>query len=86
MPHPPRQRQKEMINSPCDWPRWPLLPLKRVPTTSFADIGYIYGDPPKDGTITIYVGGNIYHPTLNNDQAKTYTDVDALLDDGWLVD
>lgn len=76
-------QHKAFIQDPDQWPRWPHLPLKRKGSY---DIGYLYGDPPPSGQpITVHVGGNIYHPGLEATK-KVYEDVDAMLDDGWIVD
>ena len=91
-----RQKDKAMITDQDRWPMWPRLPLKKYPV-DFAHpenrLGFMVGtmDPEMDAAppFTVYVG-LLYQPLEEfmdrPDKVKTYTSIDALLDDGWVVD
>lgn len=82
-----RMLDKTMIQSPDDWPIWPVLPLKRRSEHNKRDLAessaFVYGDPPPDGEPITIMLGVIYMEPLGQ---RTYPNVDALLDDGWTVD
>lgn len=78
-----RDRNRDMMLDPTRWPRWPWLPVKKGSSFPYV-LGVIYaGDTVEGQPVTVCAS----HPTLSSvDGPKTYTDVDAVLDDGWVVD
>lgn len=78
-----RAEDREMMLTPLRWPRWPWLPVKQPQADgSWPNIGSIYADDTEEGKpVTVR-----FDPKLNPNEPKTYPDVDALLDDGWVVD
>jgi hypothetical protein len=80
-----REQHREMILSPLRWPRI-ALPLVRDGggyAVFFPQTNLVNGEKP----IEIIVGAFLYNSDAWDDcERKTYTNVDALLDDGWLVD
>ena len=87
----------EMIQDPLRWPCWPVLPMKRA-RDGRHELGLVTADYPH---VLIRVGLFEADPTklvlhqLSNDGkvlregkdiTTAYTDVQALLDDGWIVD
>lgn len=77
---------KEMILSPSRWPCWPLLPLKRrTRDANDPECGFICATNQASKRVFL---GNIF--TAKGDMKSTkfldYSDVDALLADGWQVD
>lgn len=75
-----RDKHRAMMLDPQRWPRWPWLPIKRrghnQPGTECAAI---YADDTVEGEPV-----TVKFPRPG--QPKVYTDVDAVLDDGWIVD
>lgn len=86
-----RQKHKEMVEDPERWPRWPLLPVKK--RESFLESGYLVAC---EGRMTTVVLGNMYGVPKQVKclgdffsgilPVKVYDSVDAMLDDGWIVD
>lgn len=74
---------REMILDQDSWPWWPMLPMKRK-NNSLEDknLGVLLSDK-----MTIYHFYMFDAPkTLVNVPKTEYTDVDALLADGWRID
>lgn len=79
-----REQHREMILNPDKWPLL-YLPLKRAGFECAVFTAPISQHSiPEDQSIEIRIG-TIYGK-LSELPRKTYTDVDALLDDGWVVD
>lgn len=79
-----REEERDMMLSPLRWPLWPWLPIKQEPKSRgmLPKIARIYADDTNEGKpITVR-----FDPKLNPEENKIYRDVDALLDDGWVVD
>lgn len=88
-----RERQRRMMLSPMDWPRWPVLPLKRPEA---------YNDPGREDLgllvawqghlTTVYfanlgeLGKGTFAEVFGKLPQRKYADVDAILDAGWKVD
>lgn len=86
-----RERHKSMIESPDDWPLWPKLPLVRRPyDPSRPDAGFMVpGRPKRVYLCNIYMiptTARTYGDLDKQVPYKDYTDADAILDDGWVVD
>ena len=94
------EKDTQLINTPLDWPAWPVLPLKRSDSQVFGiECGFIFsGDITADMTvdITVYIhsmfeiaalGGTTWAEKLSLiEDKKKYATVSELLDDGWVVD
>lgn len=108
-----RRRHHEMLENPGDWPRWPMLPMKRSLDYS-PNLGFVTADFPtvilekpltmtgilvqlacEDGEGMPVLGSdnNLHYPKnskarkMYEDKViKRYTDIDAMLDDGWEID
>lgn len=88
-----REREVKMMSTPDAWPRWPVLPLKRAgyPTEDRPVTGILFA---VHGRMTEVFFGNLHQlkgPTIADamsccNGSKVYTDLDAILDDGWQVD
>jgi len=81
---------KDMILSPVSWPRWPVLPLKRGDVFSNGGTGFLIAS--REPWSAVYLT-NMYElkagpirPQLENVEKITYSSIDALIDDGWVVD
>lgn len=86
----------EMMINPLDWPRWPLLPIKRRRAHDW-ETAVLYADKGtvKDGKPTIIKNFNIFEPAkeattwseaFKGHEKQTYNSFDELLADGWRVD
>lgn len=84
MPH-PSDRDRQMILTEDDWPRWPVLPVKRHTRENFLELGCILS-----GSLNVVRVANMFQLSgtvdLSTIPSVTYPDVDALLADGWRVD
>ena len=80
-----REQDKEMILSPDRWPVWPKLPLKRYGYEQ--DHGFVFNGSLNDDDPEpkVYLA-TIFHSIDKSTLFIEYTDIDALLDDGWTVD
>lgn len=90
-----RTDDKQMIENPNRWPFWPVLPIKRRRALDRPEVAVITPDYP---AIVIHVGlyevdrvKLVIHQLnrggdVEGARITKYTDVDALLDDGWVVD
>lgn len=92
MSHTPAEHVK-MIQSPADWPRWPVLPLVRrpLPMDGRPSEGIIFA--VKDHMTTVYYGNivklkgaTIKEAMESCDGHHVYPDAEAIVDDGWIVD
>jgi hypothetical protein len=82
---------KEFICDPSRWPQWPFLPMKRtLKDSSWPECGFLF-----EGKWIIYLYNIFKLSTLSSEEAKKalmectkyeYSDVDALLADGWIID
>jgi len=88
MPKPKAQKttpktDREMILSPDDWPKWPLLPMKKHAPDYRC--GVIVGDP-KDNQV--YFIPDAYIWRIEQDQLRkgSMVEIDDLLSQGWVVD
>jgi hypothetical protein len=78
----------EMLKNPDKWPAWPRLPLVIRHPARVSDpmtVGFLLGDPPSDGTYTVWFG-NVFDPVYPTQPKKQYATVEELLKDGWEVD
>ena len=85
---------KRMIDEPQWWPAWPLLPVKRpvqVDGGYQTECGVVrdkraaFNDEPWPGTITVRLS-LLGLPVTKETPTQEYESVDAMLNDGWVVD
>lgn len=77
-------RERERMLSPMLWPMWPWLPVKRRGQEGI-ECGRIWADDTIEGQpVTVYRWPDEAPP--EDRIIKKYTDVDAVLDDGWVID
>ena len=81
---------KQFIESPNKWPRWPFCPMrKRDEKEHFSfRIGLLVETGEPNWKSTIYLDVNMYNQDMNLKEAekKTYSSVDEMQADGWIVD
>lgn len=80
-----RERHRDMILNPLKWPRL-VLPLVR--RNEFSDVALFAPAKNKvdpDKPIKIYFA-NLWDSKWMERETKEYPNIDALLDDGWVVD
>jgi hypothetical protein len=86
-----RQQDLKMMQSPDDWPRWPLLPIKKPIKGQFPDTAVLFAD----GTATvIWVNpftlserpGTTWAEKFDGAKKQAYVSFEAMIDDGWRVD
>lgn len=85
---------RHMMLNPCQWPCWPLLPVKRRPKdgtgVQCAVIVAVEGHLTTvfDAHMIELGGTNLKESLFENEQVVkyVYTDVDAIQADGWVVD
>lgn len=87
-----RDDDKYMVLTPDLWPCWPVLPVKRY-VDEVLEVGIIVDRiDERDVSRTLYrialpqLTSGPLAPQLENVPSIVYVDVDALLDDGWVVD
>ena len=75
-----------MMLSPFEWPReW--LPLKRKGPDGFQQIALLgTATELPDEPMQVRINQNIFGSTTGDVEVKHYRNVDAVLDDGWMVD
>jgi len=84
----PREKHREMILDPFKWPHL-VLPIKRYrdggmeTALVYAGMERLKEDEPIQVKLNTTMFGDL--PGLESEM-KTYENVDALLDDGWVVD
>ena len=78
------ETDRAMIQNPDDWPRWPILPMKRR-RHGGSEMGIILA-----GHSTMIYHCNMFDPRLKTDHASikktNYATVTDLLADGWMID
>lgn len=82
---PTPKTDREMILSPNDWPKWPVLPMKRRADRN-PSCGIIVGDP-FDGKIWFVPGANAFR--IDDEFIKQHAikiTIDDLLAQGWVID
>lgn len=92
-----REKDRKFMQNPNQWPNWPVLPVKRyTPGAVGPGCGFILA---VENHMTVVFDGMIFDPRateaatgaiqardLSTVPHHKYDDVDALLDDGWMVD
>lgn len=68
-------RDREFMDTPKEWPLWPVLPLVQHGT---GQAGFLTEGKPR-----VYIG-NIFDNRFDN--FKDYESFDAIIADGWRVD
>lgn len=79
-----REESKRFLEQKEKWPLWPFLPMKRYVKTeeevTGVEIGVI---GTVDPLVVFKCSWNNWSP---NAPRQKYSSVDAILDDGWIVD
>lgn len=86
---PETQTDKQFIQSPNDWPYWPLLPMRKRDNGKYYPhrIGVIAETDEEKKFSTIYLDVNVWHPVnLAKAEKQVYVTVDEMLADGWECD
>ena len=80
--------QIEFISNPLQWPRWPLLPLRK--DDEFEFMGYKTGViSANDPTIVRLTNLFMLPPTIeefNQIPSEIYPSIASMVKDGWYVD
>lgn len=74
---------KEFIENPANWPRWPYLPVKRQGKDPWPEPGVMIEGHPTVFLINYY---QISPEIFKTCKSITYASVDDLLADGWIID
>lgn len=98
----PRLTDLEMMKRPAQWPRWPLLPLKRPrPEGGFPDTGFLAAYSTQPSTATrivpdaVVMLGSIYQIKESGslralvegwERKEKFDSLEALVAAGWRVD
>ena len=80
---PARKTDKQMILSPDDWPKWPLLPM--IKRGDDPACGVIVGDPQGD-YVWFVTPAYVFRITEAEINKVVRWHVDDLIADGWEVD
>lgn len=85
------QRDLNMMKSPDNWPRWPLLPIKRSKGPGFPQCASLFADGKPTVILTNLwaledLPGSTYGEKFANVEKIEYPSFDALVTDGWRVD
>jgi len=81
-----KKRSILFLQSPDEWPCWPVCPVKKYVegSTAWPVLGYVIS-----GTFDV-VEGNIYlfgaGKVDNKTQVHSYESAEDVVDDGWVVD
>lgn len=84
-----REENINMMKDPGKWECWPILPMKRVVRKSeLPDSGFMLatGDPIVYLKNMYDLKGGTVKDIMKNTPSKTYPNLEAVLDDGWIVD
>lgn len=77
--------EMDMMKNPSEWPRWPVLPVKRRHSNGAVQVGLML--EVEDGVHpTVYQCSMFQLRDLKNAEKIEYLDFEGLLDDGWVVD
>lgn len=86
-PPPRRKTDVEMMQDADNWPRWPILPLKRITSGHVIEAGLLVNGgldgPHTDPTVYLC---NMYQPVTEITPTKKYESFEAIVADGWKVD
>jgi hypothetical protein len=84
-----RNEEIEFMQNPDKWPHGFVLPLKRWTAPSQMDTGFLFQGsikspaPPPEPVIYI---GNMFAGKFEGLPTKEYPSLEAILDDGWVID
>jgi hypothetical protein len=77
---------KQMIQNPDLWPRWPWLPVKKSAQTLLTGL-LCCSEEHLEGKMIIYHAYLYKMPeTMEGVPTTEYPNVDAMLADGWVID
>lgn len=81
------KRDLDMMKDPRRWPAWPVLPVKRDSNGNY-QLGVIIAAKGQLTWVYLcnYWGLVAKTESLKNAKILKYPSLDALLDDGWIVD
>jgi len=84
------EKELYMLENPSEWPMWPRLPLKRrVEVGGEPFEGYLKSTefPIWNAEVQprVYIR-NVYNEDRTSPETKEYSTLQAILDDGWVVD
>lgn len=86
-----QQKSLAFMNDPGEWPRWPILPVKRHDANGFTETGLMFA--VEEVRFTVYRGNMFTLPGPRISDAiaaceviKEYIDLEGVIDDGWIVD
>lgn len=87
------ETEKALMQDPDDWPCWPMLPVKRYSTKegSWPETGLMIAKSNVAGGVepTVYMLNLFGEHTIKEFiecKKHKYESLDALVDDGWIVD
>lgn len=84
------EKHRHMMENPLDWPRWPVLPLKRFGDSTRPMAGVMVAIEAR--RLDVYfcnmfdLSSGLIGEQLDKYDKQTYKDFEAILDDGWRVD
>jgi hypothetical protein len=81
----------DMMRDPDQWPRWPVLPLKKPSPRSFPEFGFLYSRSAKGNLpepVTLYKGAilDVAKKPLNEIPQEQFETIEKLREAGWVVD
>ncbi len=79
------EEDRKFIDNPDTWLNWPFLPVKRYnegEPGAFPTVGIIH----VSNKTTVYLRNLFDLPDTARTEKKEYDNLDALFDDGWVVD
>jgi hypothetical protein len=75
-----------LLQAPDTWKHWPKMPMKRVAEHDL-EFGCAMAADVKAGIWVVYLDDDTKGPVPTDaTPRRTYSSLDALLDDGWVVD
>lgn len=87
-----QQEEIKMMTTPWEWPAWPFLPVKKRIPGEWPDCALMVdlGTAEFHDVQPVIYEGNIFNfsnEPFDKDKVKArYESIDALVEDGWVVD
>lgn len=81
-----REKDIALMSKPVEWPRWPLLPLKRSDKSGNGqiEVGVLYASQNYLTVVWLTTMFNTIDP--DSTPKIVYDSYEAISDDGWVVD
>jgi hypothetical protein len=79
------KQDREMMSSPDHWPRWPVLPLKRVRDGQM-ECAFLWADSRPRVYLSDVISFSNNRRSLSEVEHKDYATLRELIEDGWTVD